>query len=273
MATHPLLPSIERVTTRMHDQIIAARQLLQAGDKIGARAVLMPLARTVPTGEVWYLLGQALDDAKQRQDCLVRAAQAGWVEPLAALAPALAPLPPPPEAPAPLPTPQPAPVAQPSASEPARHIVPTPATPSASTAKIIAITLAAVLGLVLLLGIVYVASQRYLEQRAVQVQRDIIAALDAPAAPTATSAPTPTPFGLRVGMLNGVFLRYSPSMASDRAPSGISASATVLVQARTEDSKWLKIVRLPGGPDSEGWVQTNAVDIEPAAVAALPVDR
>ena len=95
----------------MQSEIITARQLLQAGDRIGARAVLMPLARTAPTGEVWYLLGQALDDAAQRKDCLVRAAQAGWVEPLAVAAPAPVPAPVPAPTPAPPPPPPPPPAA------------------------------------------------------------------------------------------------------------------------------------------------------------------
>ena len=60
-----------------------ARQAIQRGDQVAARALLMPLARSDPAnGEVWYLLAQILDDPGQKQDCLNRAVANGYKEPV-----------------------------------------------------------------------------------------------------------------------------------------------------------------------------------------------
>lgn len=60
-------------------EIEKAQEAVQRGDKVAARAVLMPLARSDPTnGEAWYLLAQVLDDPAQKQDCLNRSVANGY---------------------------------------------------------------------------------------------------------------------------------------------------------------------------------------------------
>jgi hypothetical protein len=73
------------------DVIRQARAALERSDRAGARQLLTQLIRApggATSGEAWWLLGQALDDPTQQQDCLRRAQAAGYSEPAAATAPA-----------------------------------------------------------------------------------------------------------------------------------------------------------------------------------------
>jgi hypothetical protein len=57
------------------------RRMLQLGNVLQARAVLMELVRThgrATPGEAWWLLAETLSDPAQQEDCYSRARAAGY---------------------------------------------------------------------------------------------------------------------------------------------------------------------------------------------------
>lgn len=67
-----------------YSEIVAeVRQALEAGDRIRARLLLMPLTQTMPhSGQVWHLLAEATDDPRLQEDYLTRARARGYNSPL-----------------------------------------------------------------------------------------------------------------------------------------------------------------------------------------------
>jgi hypothetical protein len=126
--------------TNAEPTIDAARTALARGDRAGAKQFLLPIVRSSAaqtSGEVWWLLGQTLDDAAQQADCLQRASALGYTP-----APAAQETPPElpvfpwdmPDEPAPAPTAEPAHTY--SATPPPRKRRSAPASPAArATAK------------------------------------------------------------------------------------------------------------------------------------------
>ncbi len=71
-----------------------AAAAIAAGDHQRARHLLLPVIRANPQiGEAWYLLAQIVDNPAQHQECLQRAAAAGFAPPTAPSIPSPAPPP------------------------------------------------------------------------------------------------------------------------------------------------------------------------------------
>jgi hypothetical protein len=77
--------------TNSDTTIVEARAALARGDRASAKHLLIPVVRSATAqtnGEVWWLLGQTLDDAAQQADCLQRASALGYSPPPPPVAPA-----------------------------------------------------------------------------------------------------------------------------------------------------------------------------------------
>ncbi len=70
--------------THFETTISEAQAALALGNRAGARQLLLPVVRAAgaqTSGELWWLLGQTLDNAAQQADCLQRASALGYAPP------------------------------------------------------------------------------------------------------------------------------------------------------------------------------------------------